>query len=92
MGYLRHTAGATRYFGGLWKYLAARASGRTAIELERERNRATAAAIQLLPAGAEMMEYEREGRFRVIRMPKAGDPPPVVITDIRSRTNGELHQ
>jgi hypothetical protein len=71
--------GITRWrCGGLWGFLTTRAKGRTAIELERERNRATAEAIRLLPGGCELLEYERDGRLRVIRrtsQPAAADVP-----------------
>ena len=60
-------AGVPRRCGGLWRYLIVRAKGRTAVELERERNRATAEALRLLPTNCELLEYEREGRLRVIR-------------------------
>jgi hypothetical protein len=52
--------------GGLWWYLAVRAESRMALELERERNRATARVLRLLPDGCELLEYEREGRCRFI--------------------------
>jgi hypothetical protein len=91
MEYLRRIADATRCFGGLWKYLIARTSGRTAIELERERNRATEAVLQLLPAGAEMLEYEHDGRLRVIRMPQVTDVTAAKgVTDIGAQASGEL--
>ena len=60
-------SGITRHCSGLWRYLSIRAQGRTAVELERERNRATAEVIQLLPEDCELLECEREGRLRVIR-------------------------
>jgi hypothetical protein len=56
-----------RRCGGLWQYLIARAKGKTSLELERERNRATVEALRQLPPGYEILEYEREGRLRVIR-------------------------
>jgi hypothetical protein len=59
--------GMTRCCSGLWRFLIVRASGRTAVELERERNRATAEVIRSLPRDCELLEYEREGRLRVIR-------------------------
>jgi len=65
--------GITRSCGGLWRFLIARVKGRTAVELERERNLATARAITLLPPGAELLENEPCGRLRVIRIP-AGHP------------------
>lgn len=67
-------SGIARRCGGLWRYLIVRAQGRTAVELERERNRATATALRLLPDGCELLEYEREGRLRIVRrnVPAAG--------------------
>jgi len=62
----------TRRCGGLWRFLAVRAEGRTAVELERERNRATAEVIRLLPGDCELLEYEPKGRLRVIR--RSGPP------------------
>ena len=83
-------AGITRCSGGLWRFLIARAKGRTAVELERERNRATAEVIQLLPSDCELLEYEPEGRLRVIRRcrpPTAatvtGEPAPWPGTELR---------
>jgi hypothetical protein len=64
---------SARHRGGLWGYLIARTRARAAVELERERNQATAEVLQLLPAGAELLEYEREGRLRVIRKSAGGD-------------------
>jgi hypothetical protein len=61
--------GMPRWCSGLWKFLAIRAEGQTAIALERERNRATAEALRMLPGGCELLEYERDGRLRVIRYP-----------------------
>jgi hypothetical protein len=66
-GSLVGISGISRRCGGLWRYLSIRAQGKTAVELERERNRATAEVIQLLPEGYELLECEREGRLRVIR-------------------------
>ena len=62
-------AGMTRRCGGLWRFLIAREEGRTAIELERERNRATAEALRLVSGGCELVEFEPDGRLRVIRRP-----------------------
>ena len=80
-------AGMTRRCGGLWRFLIARVEGRTAIELERERNRATAEAIRLLPSDCELLEYEREGRLRVIR--KSGQPT-VIAGGTLHDPSGEL--
>jgi hypothetical protein len=59
--------GIARCWEGLWRFLTVRAKGRTAVELERERNRATAEVIRLLPRDCEVLEYEPNGRLRVIR-------------------------
>jgi hypothetical protein len=68
LGGMTRLAGiTTRCCGGLWRYLIVRAKGRTAVELERERNRATAEVIGLLAGGDEFLEYEPGGRLRVIR-------------------------
>lgn len=83
--------GITRCCGGLWRVWMARINGRTAIELERERNRATAAAIGLLPPGAELLESETGGRLRVIRMP-APAPPPLIVMHDPPPGPGELHR
>jgi hypothetical protein len=83
-------SGITRCWGGFWRYMTVRVSGRTAVELERERNRATAAAIQLLPPGAELLEDEPGGRLRVIRMPEQASQTPVVIRDATPSPRGEL--
>jgi len=56
---------------GLWQFLTARVNGRTAVELERERNRGTAEVIKVLPPGAELLENEPNGRLRA-----APDAPP----------------
>jgi hypothetical protein len=71
-------AGMSRRCGGLWRFLITWSQGRTAVELERERNRATAEVLRLLPGGCELLEYERGGRLRVIRRPgpaEAGEAP-----------------
>jgi hypothetical protein len=81
-------AGMTRRCGGLWRFLIARAEGRTAVELEHERNRATAEAIRLLlPGDCDLLEYEREGRLRVIR--KSGQPT-VIVGETLPDPGGEL--
>jgi hypothetical protein len=81
MGFWPGIMSITRCCGGLWRVLIVRICGRTAIELERERNRATVTAIKLLPVGAELLEYEAAGRLRVIRMPEPTSPPLVVMHD-----------
>ena len=68
-------AGVTRRCSGLWRFLIAREEGRRAVELERERNRATAEALRLVAGGCELLEFEREGRLRVIR--RQGQPTAV---------------
>jgi len=85
-------AGVTRRCGGLWRFLIVRAKGRTAVELERERNRATAEIIQVLPSDCELLEYEPKGRLRVIR--RSG--PPVTAATVAgerlARPSGELNR
>lgn len=66
--------GIARRCVGLWAFLTVRAKGRTAVELERERNRATAEVIGLLAGGDELLEYEPGGRLRVIRKSQAAIP------------------
>jgi hypothetical protein len=80
----------TQRCGGLWRFLIVRARGRTAIELERERNRATATAIQLLPSDADLLEYEPEGRLRVIRKRGPATTTPTVIGEVLPGPSGEL--
>jgi hypothetical protein len=76
---------------GMWRYLIVRAEGRTALELERERNRATVKALQLLPDGCELLEYEREGRLRVIRRPARADGSAVAGPKLRG-PGGEVER
>ena len=66
-GVMAGVAGVVRRCGGLWRYLIVRAQGRTAVELEMERNRATSEALRSLPGDCELLEFERDGRLRVIR-------------------------
>ena len=80
--------GITWRCGGLWSYLIVRAKGRTAVELERERNRATAEALRLLSSHCELLEYEREGRLRVIRRSGPATAPSAVAETL-PRPNGE---
>ena len=82
--------GITRCFGGFWRFLIVRAKGRTAIDLERERNRATAEALRLLPGDCELLEYEPDGRLRVIRRSGLAAPVPAVIGETFSMSSGEL--
>ena len=79
-GSIAGLVGVTRRCGGLWKFMITRASGRTAVELERERNRATAEVIRLLPGDCEFLEYEPKGRLRVIRRPGPRSPERVPPT------------
>lgn len=81
-------AGMTRRHGGLWRFLIARVRGRTTIELERERNRATVEAIRLLPGDCELLEYECNGRLRVIRK----GPQPTVTAVEKLPDSGKLDQ
>ncbi|MFI6644580.1 hypothetical protein [Streptomyces sp. NPDC050504] len=72
---------ATSFFrrgGGFWEYMSERTKSRTAIELERERNAATANVIPMLKPGVDFMESEEGGRTRVIRVspvPQNGGSP-----------------
>ncbi|MEU6379246.1 hypothetical protein [Streptomyces sp. NPDC046909] len=62
--------------GGFWEYMTERAKNRTAIELERQRNAATANVIPMLKPGVDFLETEEGGRTRVIRIapiPHSGD-------------------
>jgi hypothetical protein len=70
-------AGVTRLWGGPWRFLILWVEGRRAVELERERNRATAEMIRLLPRNCELLEYEPKGRLRVIR--RSGPVTPAVV-------------
>jgi hypothetical protein len=83
-------SGITRGCAGLWEFLTARVQARKAVELERERNSGTATALQLLPPGAELLEYERDGRLRVIRMPDRPAVPPEEIRDTPPEPPREL--
>jgi hypothetical protein len=60
---------------GMWQYLAVRTASKTALSLERERNAATAAVVRSLPPGSELLECERGGRMRWIRIPPAECAP-----------------
>jgi hypothetical protein len=82
--------GVPRRCGGLWGFLITWAKGRTAVELERERNRATAEALQLLPHNCELLEYERDGRLRMIRKSGPSTTAPTVTGETLPRLNGEL--
>jgi hypothetical protein len=75
-GSITALAGITWRCSGLWRFLIVRAQGRVALELERERNRATTEVIQVLPDNCELLEYEPMGRLRVIRklQPTAAAP------------------
>jgi len=89
MAFWHGIIGVTRCCGGLRRFLIARARGRTAIELERERNRATATVIRLLPPDSELLEYEPEGRLRIIRMSGSAATPPIQIAETLPRSSGE---
>lgn len=78
--------------GGLWRFLIARIRGRTAVQLERERNGATRAVIGLLPPGGELLEYEPCGRLRVIRIPQTSPPRTIVTRDVHEEIPDEPHQ
>jgi hypothetical protein len=62
---------------GLWQYLTVRSELRTALEKERERNRALAAHREGLPDNAELMDYEDgEGRkFWIRKYGQVGNGP-----------------
>jgi len=90
MAFWHGIIGATRYCSGLWQFLIVRTKGRTAIELERERNRATAAVIQLLPPHSELLEYEPQGRLRVIRISGWAASAPTVAGETLPGASGEL--
>lgn len=64
--------GITHSCAGLWQYLAERTRGQIAVRLEQERNQATAAVLGALPPGGELLEYEPQGRLRIIRLPGPG--------------------
>ena len=81
-GSITALAGITRRCSGLWSFLIVRARGRVAVELERERNRATAEVIQLLPDNCEVLEYEPMGRFRVIRRLGPAPAAPAVVGEV----------
>jgi hypothetical protein len=84
--------GMVRRCGGLWTFLIVRARGRTQVELERERNRATAEVIQLLPGDCELLEFEPEGRLRVIRRSGPVQPARSVSGEALPGPDGELGQ
>jgi len=90
LGAIMAAKGLQRGCGGLWGYLASRVHGRTAVELERERNAATAAVIPLLPPGSELLETEPGGRTRMIRMAPVAHL--LVIVRVDRRPSGELPQ
>lgn len=75
-------AGVTRRCSGLWRFLVVRTKGRVAVELEQERNRATAEVIRLLPENCELLEYEPAGRLRVIRRLGSAVPTPAGPGDV----------
>ncbi len=82
--------GITQRCGGLWRFLIVRARGRIAIDLERERNRATADALRLLPGDCELLEYQFGGRLRVIRRPGLAGTIPTAIDEKFPESSGEL--
>jgi hypothetical protein len=81
-GSITALAGITRRCSGLWNFLVVRAQVQLAIDLERERNRATAEVIQLLPDHCELLEYEPNGRLRVVRKYR----PTVTGADVTEQT------
>jgi hypothetical protein len=84
--------GTTRCCNGLWTFLIIKARGRTAIELEHERNVATAKAIELLPRGSELLEYEPDGRLRVIRMYGPAAAEDAYHKETLPRARDEIHR
>ncbi|WP_186001655.1 hypothetical protein, partial [Streptomyces sp. IB201691-2A2] len=68
MGLLDFATSFLRRGGGFWGYMTERNKSRAAIELERERNAATANVIPILKPGVDFMESEEGGRTRVIRV------------------------
>jgi hypothetical protein len=82
--------GFARGCTGVWGFLTARVCARTAVELERERNAGTRSVLRLLPPGGELVEYERSGRLRVIRMPDHPVIPPATVRDVKPEPPGEL--
>ncbi|MFJ2407457.1 hypothetical protein ACIOUE_39915 [Streptomyces xanthochromogenes] len=68
MGVMAVIGGILRRCGSLWTFLTERVNARKEVELERERNLATAMVIPLLPPGTDLLETEPNGRTRVIRM------------------------
>ena len=88
-GSITTLAGISRRWSGLWRFLIVRTQGRTAVELERERNRATAEVMQLLPDNCELLEYEPRGRFRVIRKLRSAVPAPTVVGEVVLPGQGE---
>lgn len=81
-GSITALAGITRRCSGLWRFLIVRNQGRVALELERERNRATAEVLQVLPDNCELLEYEPTGRLRVIRKLGPTVPPSAAIGEM----------
>ncbi|WP_330186004.1 hypothetical protein OHB26_39485 (plasmid) [Nocardia sp. NBC_01503] len=51
-----------------------------AVELERERNRGTVAAIAALPTGGLLVEHEHGGRSRMIAVPAPAAMFPAALT------------
>ncbi|MEU2485016.1 hypothetical protein ABZ593_10485 [Streptomyces sp. NPDC012617] len=90
MGVAAVIGGVLRRCGGLWTYLTERVKARKEVELERERNSATAAVIPLLPPGTDLFETEPNGRTRVIRMAPATSAP--ISLDRDEPPAGELPQ
>lgn len=83
-------ARVTQSCGGLWRFLIVWSKGRTAIELERERNRATAEVVQLLSSGDELLEYEPNGRLRVIRKSGAPVTAPTMADQLLDKPSDEV--
>ncbi|MFG2839914.1 hypothetical protein ACGFYE_33480 [Streptomyces zaomyceticus] len=59
----------------MWAYLTERVRARTAVELERERNKASVDLVTQVKDGMDFFESEPGGRTRVIR--RTSNPVPV---------------
>lgn len=71
--------GITRLGTGLWDYLTEKAKGRAAVALEREWNVGTVETIKALSrGGGEVVDYDPNGRFRMIRRSGSQRHSPIV--------------
>ncbi len=76
-----------RGLGGAWVYLTERVRARTAVELERERNKASVDLVTQVKDGMDFFESEPGGRTRVIR--RTSSPAPLEPSR-QSPTAGEI--